>query len=75
MVKWNSEVNPLYLFTPAEYAKLPDGIELECIDGDKVVKGKDDIDMDIRGGHIAFGVRKPFEHAEQKLFLTFILSQ
>jgi len=34
---------------------IADGEELTAIDGDKVVKGKDDIDLDVRCSCIAFG--------------------
>jgi len=71
MIKWN---DTLWLFTEAEFNKLPDGIELTCIDGDKVVKGVDVIDMDTRANHIAFGVENPFEHLESELFSVFKLS-
>ncbi len=53
----DTEIPPLFLLTPAEFANLPDGSILECIDGEKVVKGRDYIDMDTRYGHIAFGIR------------------
>jgi hypothetical protein len=57
----------LILFTPAEFALLPDGFELESIGGDKKVKGKDYIDDDTRFGHMAFGIRNPLKHAEAEL--------
>lgn len=76
MNKWDDEgKDSLWLFTENEFHRLPDGIVLECIDGDKVTKGVDEIDMDTRFGHIAFGVRHPFEHEYRNLFLTFVLSQ
>ena len=67
----------LWLFTPEEYEQLPDGIELYSImSGDKpVVKGKDNIDMDTRFGHIAYGVHDPWNHALKDLFLIFKLKQ
>lgn len=74
MTPWDDEgENSLMLFTVAEYEMLPDGIELECIDGETAVKGKDYIDMDTRFGHIAFGVRDPYHHAEKYAILTTIL--
>ena len=72
MTPWDQE---LYLFTPEEYEQLPDGIELTCIDGDTVVKGKDYIDMDTRFGHTAFGVKDPWNHPLKDLFLVFKLKQ
>jgi hypothetical protein len=76
MHKWEAG-GDLYLFTVDEFNKLPDGIELTSIMiGDKKkIKGKDEIDLDTRYGHIAYGVNNPWEHAEKHLFLTFILSQ
>lgn len=71
MHKWNSENGGLWLFTVDEYNKLPDGIELECIDGDILTKGIDNIDLDTRFGHIAFGVRNPLHHPEAELFTVF----
>ena len=70
MAPWDGE---LFLFTPEEYEQLPDGIELTCIDGDTVVKGKDYIDMDIRFGNIAYGVKDPWNHPLKDLFLVFKL--
>jgi hypothetical protein len=68
MNKWDDEgENSLWLLTPEELGKLPDGIILECIDGTKVTKGKDYIDDDTRGGYIAFGIRKPFK-SEYKIY-------
>lgn len=76
MNKWANEgSNSLWLLTVDEYNKLPDGIKLECIDGDIVTKGIDNIDLDTRFGHIAFGVRNPLEGEYRDLFLTFILNQ
>ncbi len=62
-----------WLFTPAEFEQLPDGIELECIDNTFKVKGRDDIDMDTRYGHIAYGVRSPKTHELKELFMEMIL--
>jgi len=74
MVRWSKD-DDLYLFTVDEYNQLPDGIELTCIDGDKLVKGKDHIDMDTRGGYIAFGVNDPWNHPLKDKFLIFKLVQ
>lgn len=74
MQKWSDEgENSLLLLTPEEYESLPDGIELECIDGDKKIKGKDYIDQDIRFGHIAWGIRDPLNHKYKHEILTTIL--
>lgn len=43
------------LVTPAEFSGIPDGTELYCIDGRKVIKGTDYIDDDTRLGCMAFG--------------------
>ena len=70
MHRWDQD---LWLFTPQEFDQLPDGIELECIDGTKAVKGQDYIDQDIRFGHIAYGVRNPRNHTEAELFTSLVL--
>jgi hypothetical protein len=44
------------LLTPEEFAALPDGTVLICIDGKEKTKGVDDIDLDTRFGRIAWGV-------------------
>jgi hypothetical protein len=61
----------LTLFTPEEVEQLPDGTELISIMGDKKVKGKDEIDMDTRFGHTAWGVSDPWNHPLKDLFLVF----
>ena len=70
---WSTDTN-LHLFTPVEYEKLPEGTVLESINGQKVTKGEDYIDMDVRFGHIAFGVRDPFNHPLKNLFLLFVIT-
>ncbi len=72
MHKWD---DTLWLFTEDEFNKLPDGIELICINGETVIKGVDVIDMDTRYGHIAFGVDNPMNHPEAELFSVFMLSK
>lgn len=57
--KWQlDDGSDIYLITPQQYEKLPEGVELVCIDGKKKMKGKDYIDDDTRGGFIAYGVNK-----------------
>ena len=74
MTPWDDEgINTLWLFTPDEFKTLPDGTELTCIDGEVSVKGSDDIDLDTRFGHIAYGVRDPWNHALKDMFLVFKL--
>lgn len=72
MAPWNET---LYLFTPEEFVQLPDGIELTSIQDEKFIKGKDKIDMDTRYGHMAFGVKNPWEHELKDLFLVFKIKQ
>lgn len=74
MHPWNEE---LWLFTPEEYEQLPDGTELYSVmSGDKIkIKGKDYIDMDTRWGHIAYGVKDPWNHPLKDMFLVFKLKQ
>jgi len=76
MQLWSKD-SGLYLFTPEEFEKLPDGIALESISGftKYYVKGVDKIDQDIRFGYLAYGVKDPWNHPEKHLFLTFILSE
>jgi hypothetical protein len=73
MQLWNED--GLYLFTPEEYERLPDGTELSCIDNSVAVKGTDKIDMDTRFYHIAYGVKDPWNHPLKDLFLIFKLMQ
>jgi hypothetical protein len=77
MTRWGKEEgeNNLWLLTEEEFNRLPDGIVLESITGSKKTKGKDEIDTDTRFGHMAFGVRDPFNHKEKHLFLIFKLTQ
>lgn len=58
----------LILFTPEEFALLPDGMEFESISGVKRIKGKDYIDDDVRFGHMAYGVRNIMKHPDAELF-------
>lgn len=70
MIRWDDN---LWLFTPEEYSQLPDGFELGCIDGSRAIKGKDEVDMDTRGGHLAYGVQDPLNHCDAELFTKFKL--
>ena len=74
MHEWEEE-DSLWLFTKEEFDQLPDGIELTSISGDQCVKGKDYIDMDIRFGYMAYGVKNPWEHPLKDLFLIFELKK
>lgn len=52
---WDKTSNLLLI--PYElFDKIPDGTKLTSIDGEVKIKGKDSIDMDIRGGLIAWGL-------------------
>ena len=53
---WDEDDRKLLLLTPEEFAALPDGTELTCIDDSTAIKGRDEIDDDTRGGHIPYGV-------------------
>ena len=53
MGNWNRK---LYLIHESDYNNWPDGVELTSILGEKVIKGKDRIDMDTRGGYLAYGI-------------------
>ena len=69
-----SEQTKLWLFTPAEYAMLPNGFVLTCIDGKEYTKGVDYIDDDTRAGCLAFGVIDPPNHPEAELLLQIKLA-
>ena len=70
-----TEFEGLTLFTPEEYALLPDGFVLTCIDGSTSIKGIDEIDDDARFGYMAFGiVGKPMDHPEAELLTRIRLS-
>lgn len=72
MAPWDEK---LTLFTPEEIRQLPDGIELQSIMGDVKIKGKDEIDLDTRFGHTAWGVIDLWNHPQKDLFLIFKLKQ
>lgn len=71
MQKWN---DTLWLFTPTEFEQLPDRTILTCIDGSHATKGIDYIDMDVRAGHIAYGIENPMSHPLAELFTLMKLS-
>lgn len=58
MSAWWDETKTLWLLTTDEFAALPDGTVLTCIDGETAIKGKDFIDNDTRFGHMAYGLVK-----------------
>jgi hypothetical protein len=53
--KWEEEDEQLLIPLWA-YNFLEDGTELICIDGTTAIKGKDDIDLDVRFGCIPYGI-------------------
>lgn len=55
---WDDE-GTLYLVPLWAYDLLPDGTELECINGVTAVKGRDPIDLDCRFGCISWGIKAP----------------
>lgn len=72
MQRWD---DTLWLFTEAEFKRLPDGIVLTSISGDTVTKGVDYINQDTRFGLIAFGIKNPTTHPEAELFSIFMLER
>jgi hypothetical protein len=58
MGAWWDDERTLWLVTPEEFERLPDGFVLTCIDGETAIKGKDAIDNDTRFGHMAYGASK-----------------
>lgn len=61
-IRW-SEENPMRLIPLWLYQFLPDEIETECIDGEKFVLKRADMDNDHRLGWLAYGIW-PNEKAE-----------
>ncbi|NLD21661.1 MAG: hypothetical protein GX664_04145 [Bacteroidales bacterium] len=57
--KWEEE-SELYLIPLWAFDLIPDGTELECIDGDKAIKGKDEIDLGTLFGCIAWGFKPKY---------------
>ena len=70
MRKWSDECD-LYLFTPEELEKIPEGTVLTCIN--EGIKGKDYVYIDTRYGYTAYGVKDPWNHSLKDLFLIFKL--
>ena len=50
--KWDKDLRTIALWA---WNYVADGETLVCIDGTKMVKGIDEIDLDVRSGCIAFG--------------------
>jgi hypothetical protein len=71
MHRWNDE---LWLFTPDEYKRLPNGTVLTSISGETVTKGVDYIDMDTRAGYLAYGIKDPKTKEESELFIRLKLT-
>lgn len=53
MHSWDGD---LYLILESDFDNWPQGVVLTSILGNRVIKGKDPIDMDTRGGLLAFGI-------------------
>lgn len=53
---WDGE--GLLLLTPELLPKVPDGTTLTSISGNKLVKGRDYLDDDTRGGCLAYGITR-----------------
>jgi hypothetical protein len=45
----------IWTITPEQFNQLPDGTELTSVFGEKMVKGRDEINQDTRAGYLAFG--------------------
>lgn len=74
MAPWDNE---LHLLTPEEFDQLPDGTELHSImeKNPSKIKGTDKFSMDTRWGHLAYGIKDPWNHPLKDLFLIFKLKQ
>jgi hypothetical protein len=55
--RW-SEEDDLMLVPLWAFNRIADGEHLICIDGTNAIKGTDDVDLDVRGGCLAFGFTK-----------------
>jgi hypothetical protein len=53
---WWDEEHKLLLLSQEEFDALPDGEVVTCIDDTTAIKGTDEIDDDVRAGHLAYGV-------------------
>lgn len=63
---WSSaDADRLWLLTPDELKEVPDGTELTCINGEKVVLGRDYVDGDTRSGLVAYGLLESQVAAEE----------
>ena len=59
MNRWKlDDGHTIWLLTEKEFETLPNGTKLISILGEVVTKGIDTIDMDTRGGYIAFGLEE-----------------
>lgn len=74
-IRWSDEgENSLWLLTPDECKKLPIGIELESFNGRRKMTGCHEIDQDVRYGHLAWGIRNPFNGKYKDELLLILLA-
>ncbi len=74
-VRWHDEgENSLWLLTPDECKKLPIGIELESTNGHRKMTGYHEIGQDVRYGHLAWGIRNPFNGKYKDELLLILLA-
>ncbi|MFC1617676.1 hypothetical protein ACFL2B_00170 [Patescibacteria group bacterium] len=50
------EKEKVWLITPEQLEKLPDGVRLTGVDGSKKIKGEDEINQDTKFGYLGFGL-------------------
>lgn len=60
---WELEDIHVDLITPEHFEELEDGTALVSITGEVSVKGMDEIDLDTRGGFIAYGFLCKVKHS------------
>jgi len=53
---WKLIDRTIVLLRPNQLSGIPDGAVLWTINGTRVVKGRDSIDMDTRGGYLGYGL-------------------
>lgn len=67
---WNESNEPLYLLTPAQIRSLPKGATVVRVTGEKVIKGFDSLDSDLRDGMTYFGYLEHNLSPLQRLLMT-----
>lgn len=77
MYKWSDKWKDgaLWLLTPEEFKKLPEGTVVHSVNNSTSVVGRDKFDDDTRAGYLAYGIKEPFSPEMEKIFIMLSLSQ